>query len=385
MKCPKCGFEQEGTEQCSGCGLIFEKYRRYQEMQAQRKAAPSMSSDADSRGGGLVLWGLLGLVLLGIGGFFALRGDEAPSVQGVATPVVVSRPASVSTPSESVEKPADSFSGLDLVAQLEEKVPAGNEVEAARNATVFLQTPWGQGAGFFINDRCAIVTNRHVIKLSENQLGQAEVEIRQAKVNAERLQKMIERDWEIYTDIQSGKARLRDRSITQNDLRARIMKGEEELKKFRQEIQERKDVLTNIQLNPRLTIVLADGTELDGSVDSISDEQDLAIVRPYSNLRCPTIPVGDSEGLKQGDTLFTVGSPMGIRHTVTSGVFSGGIDIDGQQMLQTDAPINPGNSGGPLINNEGQVVGINTLLLKNSRGIGFAIPIEQVRKQFVSL
>lgn len=58
--------------------------------------------------------------------------------------------------------------------------------------------------------------------------------------------------------------------------------------------------------------------------------------------------------------MFTIGSPMDIRHVVTSGIFSGVIEIDEEKMLQTDAPINPGNSGGPLINDAGQVVGINT-------------------------
>jgi S1-C subfamily serine protease len=84
--------------------------------------------------------------------------------------------------------------------------------------------------------------------------------------------------------------------------------------------------------------------------------------------------------LSQGDKLFTIGSPMGLRHVVTSGVFSGNNEIDGKEMLQTDASINPGNSGGPLIDQEGRVVGINTLVMTAAQGIGFAIPIEVAMK-----
>ena len=66
--------------------------------------------------------------------------------------------------------------------------------------------------------------------------------------------------------------------------------------------------------------------------------------------------------------------PVGLGHSVTSGVFSGHREIEGVALLQTDAPINPGNSGGPLVDETGRVLGINTLKLRDTDGIGFAIP-----------
>ncbi|BCL61343.1 hypothetical protein DGMP_20360 [Desulfomarina profundi] len=76
---------------------------------------------------------------------------------------------------------------------------------------------------------------------------------------------------------------------------------------------------------------------------------------------------------------------MGLRHTVTSGVFSGYRKRkDGQIFLQTDAAINPGNSGGPLIDENGFVYGVNTMILRGTEGIGFAIPIEKVYEEFSS-
>jgi serine protease Do len=120
-------------------------------------------------------------------------------------------------------------------------------------------------------------------------------------------------------------------------------------------------------------------------IDYVSTDQDLALVRPLPNARCPHLSFGSSTSLKQGDALYTIGSPMGIRHTVTSGIFSGALKINGRLMPQTDAPINPGNSGGPLVDKDGRVVGISTLLLNNSRKIGFVIPIEDAVAQILSL
>jgi S1-C subfamily serine protease len=82
--------------------------------------------------------------------------------------------------------------------------------------------------------------------------------------------------------------------------------------------------------------------------------------------------------------LFTVGNPQGLRFTVTSGIFSGWQNINNVKTIQTDAPINPGNSGGPLLNENGKVIGVNTAILNNSQGIGFALPIDYVFSDFKS-
>lgn len=80
--------------------------------------------------------------------------------------------------------------------------------------------------------------------------------------------------------------------------------------------------------------------------------------------------------------MYTVGNPGALSYTVTSGVLSGERVIDKETYLQTDAPINPGNSGGPLINSEGAVVGINTRVRRDLRGVGFAIPIKTALSEF---
>jgi S1-C subfamily serine protease len=86
----------------------------------------------------------------------------------------------------------------------------------------------------------------------------------------------------------------------------------------------------------------------------------------------------------QGQVVYAIGSPMGLNNTVTSGIFSAyrkkvGTD---EIYLQTDAAINPGNSGGPLVDARGDVLGVNTMILSNTEGIGLAIPIEVVLEEF---
>lgn len=131
------------------------------------------------------------------------------------------------------------------------------------------------------------------------------------------------------------------------------------------------------------TVTLVDGTEFKDVSAEFADHLDLATFRlPADN--CPHLEVGTSTDLKLGEHLYAIGNPSGLAYTVTSGVFSGYRNEGENPMLQTDAPVNPGNSGGPLIRETGQVVGINTAVLRGTQGIGFAIPIEAVYEDFYS-
>jgi Do/DeqQ family serine protease len=114
---------------------------------------------------------------------------------------------------------------------------------------------------------------------------------------------------------------------------------------------------------------------------------DIAVLQiPAENLTA--VPLGDSSRLQVGDFVLAVGNPFGLGQTVTSGIVSAlgrsGLGIEGyEDFIQTDASINPGNSGGPLVNLEGQIVGINTAILApqgGNVGIGFAVPINMVRE-----
>jgi len=117
---------------------------------------------------------------------------------------------------------------------------------------------------------------------------------------------------------------------------------------------------------------------------------DLAILKVNVNKTLSPIPLGNSDKLKPGNWTIAIGNPFGLNHTVTTGVVSalerplqiptnGGTTRTYNNLIQTDAAINPGNSGGPLLNIEGEVIGINTAVSSSGQGIGFAIPINEVK------
>ncbi len=141
-----------------------------------------------------------------------------------------------------------------------------------------------------------------------------------------------------------------------------------------------------------LEIVLADGTMLPAQLVGVDPYADLAVVKVDSEM-VPIADWGNSDALKPGETVIAIGSPLGdFKNTVTVGVVSAterSIDVDRNYMLegliQTDAAINQGNSGGPLVNLAGQIVGINTLVVRGgssgavTEGLGFAIPSNTAR------
>ena len=135
-----------------------------------------------------------------------------------------------------------------------------------------------------------------------------------------------------------------------------------------------------------VTVTLSDGHHYTAKVIGMDKPSDVALLQIKAK-NLTTINLGDSNKLKVGDYVATIGNPFGLNQTVTSGIVSAlgrttlGIE-NYENFIQTDAPINPGNSGGALINMQGQLVGINTAILapdRGSIGIGFAIPINMAK------
>ena len=133
-------------------------------------------------------------------------------------------------------------------------------------------------------------------------------------------------------------------------------------------------------------VVLADGRQIDAEVVGADAQNDLAVLRVQSKTPLPAAKLGTSSDLMIGETVVAIGSPFGLTRTVTSGVLSAmgrSFKANDQlyiDFLQTDAAINPGNSGGPLLNLDGEVIGINTAIFSGAQGIGFAIPVDKVRR-----
>jgi len=128
---------------------------------------------------------------------------------------------------------------------------------------------------------------------------------------------------------------------------------------------------------------LADDRELKAEVVGRDPKLDIALLKVKSSTPLPAAPLGVSDTLRVGEHVLAVGNPFGLGHTVTLGIVSAKARTIGagpyDDFIQTDASINPGNSGGPLFNWRGEVVGINTAIRAGANGIGFAIPIDEIK------
>jgi len=135
----------------------------------------------------------------------------------------------------------------------------------------------------------------------------------------------------------------------------------------------------------QVEVTLADGTKHRAKVVGLDKKTDLAVLRlDAGGKKFPYLPLGDSSEVRVGDWVLAVGSPFGLQATVTSGIVSAKARQIGagpyDDFLQTDAAINPGNSGGPLVNMRGEVIGINTAIVRGGSGIGFAIPASMAKR-----
>ncbi|MDH3600782.1 MAG: DegQ family serine endoprotease [Candidatus Tectomicrobia bacterium] len=132
-----------------------------------------------------------------------------------------------------------------------------------------------------------------------------------------------------------------------------------------------------------VTVTLADQQEYEAKIMGRDPKTDLAVLKIEPKFTLPAAKLGNSDDLNVGDWVLAIGNPFGLNHTVTSGIVSAKGRVIGagpyDDFIQTDASINPGNSGGPLFNMNGDVVGINTAIIPNGQGIGFAIPVNTAK------
>jgi serine protease Do len=145
-------------------------------------------------------------------------------------------------------------------------------------------------------------------------------------------------------------------------------------------------ILTNAHViagSDALQVALKEGQLFRAQVVGIDEVMDVGLIKIESKDPLPVLPLGHSSDLKIGEWVMAIGSPFGLEQTVTVGIVSGkGRSLGASpfdDFIQIDAPINPGNSGGPLINTQGEVVGINSMILAQGQGLGFSLPIDLVK------
>ncbi|MSR65204.1 MAG: PDZ domain-containing protein [Verrucomicrobiae bacterium] len=140
-----------------------------------------------------------------------------------------------------------------------------------------------------------------------------------------------------------------------------------------------------VQRASKITVILTDGTQLEGKFIAGSERNDLALIKVSRDKTFPFVPIARDDVLL-GETVVAIGNPFGFGNSVTHGIVSskdrtavdnqGNVVVEG--VLQTDAAINPGNSGGPLVDLRAELVGINTAIIQQAQNIGFAIPARRV-------
>jgi S1-C subfamily serine protease len=149
------------------------------------------------------------------------------------------------------------------------------------------------------------------------------------------------------------------------------------------------DIITNAHVvsgADKVTVVLKDGRKIEGKVLGSDELTDIAVIQVKPD-NLPVVSLGSSQNIQPGDWAIAIGNPLGLDNTVTAGIISaigrksGQIGVDKRvSFIQTDAAINPGNSGGPLLNQNGEVIGVNTAIIQGAQGLGFAIPIETAQR-----
>jgi serine protease Do len=367
MKCPKCGHEQKNRVECEVCGVFFEKYakRLLEDTEPKKPAEENLPVPTITTKNGNKSWLIVGSIL-GIAAvvslIFVLKAYKSPKKN---VPVF----------SEAI---IDETAWQDDTAMIQDQqtYPPRNDIEKATLATVFIRTPWSAGSGFFVNDGCYIVTNRHVVEFDRKEIDAINQQLRQQE-------EFIEKEGQFLEDFEMDMYRNKDERY-QQQYKPRLEKRKERLEQVKNEYEDARSMLDDIQMSAaagQFSVTLIDNRELAAQVSQVSETYDLALLS-INEFSCPCIEPDLNPSLEQGQKVYTIGSPVGLKHTVTSGIVSGLRRFEGNLYIQTDAPINPGNSGGPLIDMNGKIIGVNTMVVKNAVGIGFAMPIKAVFDEF---
>jgi serine protease Do len=138
-----------------------------------------------------------------------------------------------------------------------------------------------------------------------------------------------------------------------------------------------------VENTDKILVKISDGKEYEAKIIGTDSKTDIALIKIKPDNNLPIVEIGDSDTLKVGEWVIAIGNPFGLEQTVTAGIVSAKGRVIGagayDNFIQTDASINPGNSGGPLFNMQGKVIGINTAIVAQGQGIGFAIPINMAK------
>jgi serine protease Do len=264
---------------------------------------------------------------------------------------------------------------LDLVKQLGDPETAGNPLQAARSATVKIDTEAGNGSGFFVSERCHIVTNKHVVRPPAEMLEKASAELDEAEEYLRSVKRRLDRQRKPCSEYSNS-----DLCRTE---RARYREADIEVTRARLEFSR----LTGRMASARsFDVVLKTGATQRATLLQLSQRFDLALLQ-IRDCRSPRLTSLETRPLRDAERVYVIGSPLGLADQISSGDFTGRQD----GRLVTNAVVMPGNSGGPMVTEDGEVIGVVTVKVTagedatDESGLGVAIPISVVLREFEGL
>lgn len=294
----------------------------------------------------------------------------------------------------------------DYKKKLWEKYKPKSPVESATLAVVTIKTSMGTGSGFFVSDDCYLITNKHVVRpTSTKNWQQLDEELKQEKTDIKEAKKYIADETErlkiekrklsefrSYVDglRPSGykndekadyEFRLKEYNRDVKDLKEKIISTKDQEKDYRKRNSDFSMDSSIANISKSFKVILKDDTKLQASLIQLAKNEDLALLK-IDRCKSPFLVLDQTIQPYQGMDIFAIGSPLGLKDHVTAGVITNVTD-DG---INSDAKILPGNSGGPLINPNGEVIGVNTLKVSvdnpNTVGFGVAVPVGVVLQEF---
>ncbi len=349
----------------------------------------------------LIIWGTIFFVFCGIGSAEVYQyQDENGNWIFTDTP-----PFYDSEKVTKMEGMIDGINGLrDLKKELYEKYHPENDVDAASLATVTVTSSIGTGSGFFVSDNGYLLTNRHVIRGDEQQaeavdqaieyiddqveIAEGEFELREKQLAREKIildemKAVIEKSSSRSSQKEKLEKQYRERLEYYQALKKDYERKQASFKTDKEKYREGKTDYANQQavagVNRNFKIMLKNKEILYAYLVRASSSYDLALLK-VDGCKTPFIYPAGMNRVAQRQKVWAIGSPLNIADTMKDGTVSGFTN----GYIQTNAQIYPGNSGGPLVNEKGQVLGINTLkeLTRKFEGMGLAIPIDTALDEF---
>jgi S1-C subfamily serine protease len=294
----------------------------------------------------------------------------------------------------------------DLAAELFARFNPSSAVEKASIGTVTVKTSMGTGSGFFITSNGHIITNKHVLRGDEKRMAEADANIKKIDAEAEKFKKQFVAEGErlarrekMLEDYRNQIEKLTHLPLKASESEKYRMSYEEYLMWKENFTSRKQDFFSKLEsysekkndssynatvgaLASHFTIIIKDGREFNVYLVAESRDTDLALLK-LDGYKTPFVKPALRYQTRQGQEVYAIGSPTGLRDSVSSGIISG----YERGYIKTNAHVYPGNSGGPLIMTGGEVIGVNTLkmLTRQFEGLGFAIPIETAVSEFENI